>query len=585
MGRFSIRTLLFSPAFRVYNLRLLLVASSCTSVYLGMGLTFYSLDPPWNLLWFVGSQTPVAITAIASCSLIFIHHIIIIFSGWRIYLAIIDLTIVLIETCGEPFNYHNALTQTRNSQISAVLGMCYFAYWSASPSGFVGLKNSYVWIFSIHVILLLLSAAFRTTTILACNEKIANQRFAFLGGCSHAHPSYTALTILLNRSLARPLVRGESRLIILIRAVVLSCIGLGIPVFGIYAVIVRPLEATVYTQSVGGLIYDTTDGNATMMLYALTEDADMSRDLVNAQVSARLYSDHQGPNITCSVTLDNTLDGTWVQCPYPWDAFSTVFVSIVFSSTMGVVYVSLTQGDIPMGAEGLYGQFLGWGTPLFRGLHLTGVMTWTERQLILPSRSPVTVFSSDITGLQPQTFSDTDTVDATALSGVATFGGFWSFVNGAFALFFGANIMRPLSALGVVHIFQRRALVRQWNEDFPAIHTEGGTPGSESAGIVAFIRQRLVDLDEDPRSTADDHRNGDVEAQTSVSGLKPDKFENPRAYGVLDSLDESDTARMEISGADEGVEAEHREYTLDEIPLLDMDLGLDKVLTMRADVP
>jgi len=150
------------------------------------------------------------------------------------------------------------------------------------------------------------------------------------------------------------------------------------------------------------------------------------------------------------------------------------------------------------------------------------------------------VFTSDITGLQPQTFSNTpnsnlttltllsprglptqvlrDTVDTTALSGLATFGGFWTFVNGAFALFFGANVVyfafgrRPLSALGVVHIFQRRALVRQWNEDFPAIHTEGGTPGSESAGIVAFIRQRLVDLGEDPRTTADEQET-DVEAQ------------------------------------------------------------------------
>jgi hypothetical protein len=59
---------------------------------------------------------------------------------------------------------------------------------------------------------------------------------------------------------------------------------------------------------------------------------------------------------------------------------------------------------------------------------------------------------------------------------------------------------RALSALGVVHVFQRRTLVRQWHDDFPAIHTEGGLPGSDSAGIVAFIRERLVDLGEDPRS-------------------------------------------------------------------------------------
>jgi hypothetical protein len=34
-----------------------------------------------------------------------------------------------------------------------------------------------------------------------------------------------------------------------------------------------------------------------------------------------------------------------------------------------------------------------------------------------------------------------ETVDDTPLSGIATFGGFWSFLNGAFAIIFGANIV------------------------------------------------------------------------------------------------------------------------------------------------
>ncbi|KAJ6473445.1 hypothetical protein DFH09DRAFT_1343615 [Mycena vulgaris] len=96
-----------------------------------------------------------------------------------------------------------------------------------------------------------------------------------------------------------------------------------------------------------------------------------------------------------------------------------------------------------------------------------------------------------------------DTMDASPLSGISALGGFWSFVNGAFALIFGANVIyfafgrRPLSALGIVHIFQRRGLTRQWHRDFPALHSEGGRPGSDSAGIVAFLRNRLVDLDSD----------------------------------------------------------------------------------------
>jgi hypothetical protein len=34
-----------------------------------------------------------------------------------------------------------------------------------------------------------------------------------------------------------------------------------------------------------------------------------------------------------------------------------------------------------------------------------------------------------------------DTTDASFLSGIATFGGFWTFLNGAFALLFGANVV------------------------------------------------------------------------------------------------------------------------------------------------
>jgi hypothetical protein len=74
-----------------------------------------------------------------------------------------------------------------------------------------------------------------------------------------------------------------------------------------------------------------------------------------------------------------------------------------------------------------------------------------------------------------------------------------------------------LSALGFVHIFQRRSLVRQWHEDFPALNSEGGLPGSEEAGIVAFIRERLVDVGDDPRLNHESPN--DLEAQTGSETL------------------------------------------------------------------
>ncbi|KAJ6491190.1 hypothetical protein C8R45DRAFT_1138267 [Mycena sanguinolenta] len=180
------------------------------------------------------------------------------------------------------------------------------------------------------------------------------------------------------------------------------------------------------------------------------------------------------------------------------------------------------------------------GIPLLRGSRLFGMLAWSQTTTLRQAGAMSSlIYSPEFYGLQSDnlTTNDTnitalrlsqvstipvkffrDTADASFLSGIATFGGFWTFVNGAFALFFGANVIyfafgrRPLSALGVVHLFQRRTLVQSWYEDFPAIQTEGGLPGSENAGIVAFIRERLVDLGDHPQ---------DIEPSPRASGLRP----------------------------------------------------------------
>jgi hypothetical protein len=114
--------------------------------------------------------------------------------------------------------------------------------------------------------------------------------------------------------------------------------------------------------------------------------------------------------------------------------------------------------------------------------------------------------------------------------------------------------IRPLSALGVAHMFQRRRLVRQWHEDFPAIHTEGGLPGSESAGIVVFICERLVDLEEDSSPHEED-----LEVQTSkVEGASEAGADT---IGISSPPDPRPDAR----------------YIWDEIPLLDVEQSRLKV--------
>ncbi|KAJ7580738.1 hypothetical protein C8J56DRAFT_896098 [Mycena floridula] len=98
-----------------------------------------------------------------------------------------------------------------------------------------------------------------------------------------------------------------------------------------------------------------------------------------------------------------------------------------------------------------------------------------------------------------------DCTEGSILNGVGGFGGFWKFINGTF-LFFGVN-----SCISLL----RRNLAEQWHKDFPALHTEGGLPGSESAGIIAFIRECLVDLEEKEIISDKEY----IEAQNSSSGI------------------------------------------------------------------
>ncbi|KAJ7131906.1 hypothetical protein C8R46DRAFT_1048432 [Mycena filopes] len=234
---------------------------------------------------------------------------------------------------------------------------------------------------------------------------------------------------------------------------------------------------------------------------------------------------------------------------------------------------------------GTYNKVLD-GVLLVHGSNLLGTFTWTRRDVIgkvgwnIHSLPTMSTYTPKFNGLQPFAEGQTpdpntatltliqlssnateyfrDTADSTVINGMSTFGGFWSFVNDTFTLIFGANVLyfafgrRPLSALGFVHLFQRKELRQQWNEDFPTICTEGGHPGDKSAGIVAFIRERLVDL-----SQVDEDHPDDVEAQRLSGAHDTEEISTESIPATT-----SEYSRMRESGD-----------ALDGIPLLDVDLG------------
>ncbi|KAJ7830000.1 hypothetical protein B0H14DRAFT_2808326 [Mycena olivaceomarginata] len=421
-------------------------------------------------------------------------------------------------------------------------------------------------------ILLAATATFRIATIRASPDRFWRQKFAFLGCCPPANPPYTPWRILLNRSLARPLVRGEFGGIILLRALILSGIVLGFPVFAVYSIIYSPLRTHIRTDTFTDrleqpweIVYPTEGA-----IIVINNAFDVGYDSINDFIANVTASDLDNIVVACPSVLDRTnFPSCWdfgcsyqvAKCPEGWNRYTSITVSLTVSPRNGplIIHVLPGQGDI----NDLF-TFTD-PIPVLPGSHLFAYMRWTSRRIISKPSSllsaPFNVtyliqmsWRLKLTYHQPwrtvqhmevntllninhleaiEPFSSTVTFvprinypmkwvqesAATTLDGISKVGGLWTFIEGVFVLLFGANVIyfafgrRPLTALGIVHLFQRRGLIKQWHEDFPALHDEGGRPGDASAGIVAFIRERLVDLDPVEGPDGKDAVTDDLEAQ------------------------------------------------------------------------
>ncbi|KAJ7105687.1 hypothetical protein C8R44DRAFT_806662, partial [Mycena epipterygia] len=542
--------ILFNPSARVYNLRLLLLATVSANVCTIALFDSYT-ELPRSFAFVV-------------CPLILAHHILVLFPGRVPMLAVLDLALLVIE-------------------IGVVSLQAYLnrLYYSSHWQKFV--------LFPLQLVALGFSALFRLGTIINSKDKYLSQRFLFLGGCVAVYPAYNPLSIILNRSLLRPLVRSESKIIMFARAVILSCLALAVPAFGIYSIFVLPTVTQVYLRSLPVDAGSFPAGNVTVLFQRLDSSAFNTTGVIQITVNGE---------INCSVTpVDGDVWRIWATCSdCSWIIVDSISISMELAAEMGGIFVYIFD------VENDYLPLFDPTTIIFLGSSLVGSISWTEiqqRNLRFGGMS-VTYRSSFIprvTNLQPYPLHAAEaniaklmlfntnfgmsevlqeTVDASTLSGIATFGGFWTFVNGTFALIFGANVVyflfgrRPLSALGVVHIFERRRLAREWRRDFPALHSEGGLPGSESAGIVAFLRERLVDLGS---GHSDDPK--EVEAQTQL-----DRDEVSEADRVVDG---EDTGEKNKTPSSSNAVSRSRQsgylldagYHLDHVrlPLMDVDLG------------
>ncbi|KAJ7885820.1 hypothetical protein B0H13DRAFT_2343086 [Mycena leptocephala] len=382
---------------------------------------------------------------------------------------------------------------------------------------------------------LVVAMIFRTATIMTTTDRFWQQRLYFLGGCPGTRPEYTPWRILLNRSLGRPLVRGEFIGIIICRALILSGVILGLPMFTFYAIVFLPNQAKVYTRNTASSIYESfnLERDAAITLW------DPFDSVVNMIVEAR-------ENLKDTTFLcPSNVNASWTVAACPgtkWSDLNVLTITISFVQPTGVQYVSQIvelrpgQGDMDD-----INQFTD-PIAVLPGSQLTAYMQWTKREMLSRGKSSLfptsptvrSVGIMEVTSLLhlPQTldpaasFSATLTIlqrsyygfrsqqqldaafktieeykDVSMLDGVSTVGGLWTFLNGAFVFLFGANII-PLSALGVAHVLQRKRLAEKWHEDFPAIHTEGGSPDLKvleslrlsGSGLWTFKCQKAVHL-------------------------------------------------------------------------------------------
>ncbi|KAJ7819659.1 hypothetical protein B0H13DRAFT_1921611 [Mycena leptocephala] len=253
--------ILFSPITRVYNLRFLLVLTVAALVY-----WIIQLGP--DALF--GFEYGTFLAGIVSSAVIILHQVICVFT-WRIRgLAAIDLAMLAIE-------------------IGMVGYLVHWAYWIPADTL---VKASLLGLLITEFVILVLSGLFRSATVLKSKDKFFHQQFYFLGGCTPVHPPYRPLSILLNRSLSRPLIRGESTLIIFSRSVILSCVVLGATAFAIYTILVMPMfTSQPYLKNIGDFIGIDPQENATLFLLGISTDPFRGNEIVDItddEIQARI---------------------------------------------------------------------------------------------------------------------------------------------------------------------------------------------------------------------------------------------------------------------------------------------------------
>ncbi|KAF7327321.1 Short-chain dehydrogenase/reductase family protein [Mycena kentingensis (nom. inval.)] len=485
--------ILFSARARVYNLRMLLVSD----VFL-----LYFLATIFRQISYNETNRHLGIAGMAACAGILLHNLLAVLPwpkhrGLKIVFAVFDAMINVGEITG--------VSWAVSFEAPTLFPI---------PTG------------DINIVPVLMLLTLLTTLCIALIFRVASlvhwRELGLLGGCHAVHPPYNKMGILLNRSIMRPLVRGEPLWIIILRALVITAVGIGIPAFAIYNIVVLPSQTDITVTTL--LLTPANTGtskfqdclfNDTAPAYKFSFEPGPGSSFSGSNFSASELS--KSVRITTSPAklgelcrlVDNDLGSEVIlSCPFDWEEVRQMTIETTIPEPILVTpLIWSSRGLNPVGPIGVDYFADSRDVMILPSSRRFGRLGWTARLL---AKSPtewiwipkIHDLQSDVTAAAAATTAQ-EVISNSVILGIINLGGFWTFVDGLFALMFGANVVyfafgrRPLSALGIIHLFNRGNLVHRWHEDFPALRTEGGAPGSTSAGIVAFIRERLVDIDRD----------------------------------------------------------------------------------------
>ncbi|KAF7346169.1 hypothetical protein MSAN_01843700 [Mycena sanguinolenta] len=354
-------------------------------------------------------------------------------------------------------------------------------------------------------------------------------------------PCCTGDNILPFASLAHPFFTGESRWIIGIRSLLLLGLAALLPVYVFYEVILEPTVDPIYTReykvddritylpptlSTAGSTPVAPVENAVILSWAASSSGlSLNGSSFSLNVNARLLTSEI---TTCNiehVSIGDAIASVQLaERPVPWARISNVSITADFSNLpldypQSAIYVAPGSGGIE--------QIMRYTDPipLLRGTNLLGMLSWTYREVypdhafgFLGSATKKALTNAELRTLYPNptpvpletdsaalsliqysivpTRNLQDYLSETALDGISSLGGLWTFLNGVFSLFFGASIFyflcgtRPQAALGLVHIFNKSKYEKNLRADFPAFYSENTAP----AGVGAFCRQRLFEF-------------------------------------------------------------------------------------------